>query len=209
MKLGDPMSSVIPGVQGVILSILARTDQPLTGLTVSELAGDRASAAGVKRAMRPLVEAGLVTLVPAGRAHLYSLNREHVAYPAIVQLAGLRNEVFRRIGEAVAQWSVPPLCAGVFGSTARRQATSSSDIDLLLVRPNGIAVDDPDWMHHVAELSGAVSRWSGNRCDVLEYDLVELRRLSDESDPLFVSLERDTVILHGVSFHAMLAGSLH
>ena len=209
MNLADPMSSVIPGVQGVILSILARTDQPLTGLTVAELAGDRASAAGIKRAIRPLVEAGLVVLMPAGRAHLYSLNREHVAYPAIVQLGALRNELYRRIGDAVSQWSVLPLCAGVYGSTARGQATASSDVDLLLVRPVGIAVDHADWARQVADLSGAVTDWSGNQSDVLEYDLDELRRLRDEGDPLLVSLERDSVVLYGDRIRTMLAESVH
>ncbi|MEY3389263.1 MAG: hypothetical protein RLZ74_869, partial [Actinomycetota bacterium] len=31
MDLSSPISSVIPGVGGVVLQILARTDQPLTG----------------------------------------------------------------------------------------------------------------------------------------------------------------------------------
>lgn len=208
MNLADPMSSVIPGVQGVILSILARTDQPLTGLTVAKLAGDRASAAGVKRAIRPLVAAGLVKLVPAGRAYLYSLNRAHVAYPVIVQLAELRNELYRRIGDAVSQWSVTPLYAGVYGSTARGQATASSDVDLLLVRPAGIAIDDPDWARQVADLSDAVTDWSGNQSDVLEYDLAELCRLRDEGDPSLVSLERDSVVLYGDGIHTMLAESV-
>jgi predicted nucleotidyltransferase len=207
MNLSDPMSSVIAGVPGVILSILARTDQPLTGLTVANLAGNRASAAGVTRAMRPLVEAGLVDLAPAGRAHLYSLNREHVAYPAIAQLAGLRGQLYHRIGDAVTRWSPPAMCVGVFGSTVRGHAGPASDIDLLVVRHDDVSADDAAWARQVAELSGAVARWAGNGCDVLEYDLTELRRLHDDGEPVVRALERDVVVLHGVDLRSMLAAA--
>ena len=133
MNVAEPMSSVVPGVHGVILSILARTDCVLTGRSIAGLAGDRASPAGVNRAMRALVDAGLVVEVPAGRAKLYSLNRHHVAYPPITQLAGLKDELYRRIRDAIARWSTPPLAAAVFGSYARgTSAAHVSHIDLSL-----------------------------------------------------------------------------
>ena len=37
MDLTDPMQSVIPSAHGAVLSVLARTDEPLSGRRVAEL----------------------------------------------------------------------------------------------------------------------------------------------------------------------------
>ncbi len=69
-------------------------------------------------------------VVPAGG---YLLNRDHLAAPAVLVLAGMRSELLRRIGEFTDQWEVAPLLLGTFGSFARRDGDADSDIDFLLV----------------------------------------------------------------------------
>ena len=68
-----------------------------------------------------------------GLALLEQLNREHIAAPAIEQLARLHGELADRIRRALAEWDGEVLLAGLFGSAARRDGDERSDIDLLVV----------------------------------------------------------------------------
>jgi predicted nucleotidyltransferase len=51
-------------------------------------------------------------------------------------MASLRTDLWRLIARDVEKWKYPPLYASAFGSAARHDGTSESDIDLLLVRPS-------------------------------------------------------------------------
>ena len=84
MDVATPIRSVIPGVTGVILQVLARTEQPLTGVRIAELTDGRASRPGVNKALKALVASGVVGCQRAGAANLYRLNRQHVAADAVL-----------------------------------------------------------------------------------------------------------------------------
>ncbi len=56
--------------------------------------------------------------------------------------------------------------------------TSSSDLDLLLVRPDDAS--QTTWDGQVAELSRIVSAWTGNDTRPLEYTSSELAGAADE-----------------------------
>lgn len=73
-----PMASVIPSLDGPVLSALAGTTAPLTLTHVHRLAG-RGSLAGVRRVLLHLADVGLVHQVPGG----FVLNRAHLAAPAV------------------------------------------------------------------------------------------------------------------------------
>lgn len=89
----------------------------------------------VNLALGRLEECGLVDAQPAGRAYLYSLNREHI----FVQHG------FDQLLTAFVNWPllvgryymehlpIAPQAILLFGSYARGQATAKSDLDLLLV----------------------------------------------------------------------------
>ncbi|MFM9112316.1 MAG: hypothetical protein ACKOPB_03520, partial [Actinomycetota bacterium] len=64
MDVSSPISSVIPGVPGVVLQILARTELPLTGNGIADLADGVVSRAGVTKALSTLVAHGLVECRP-------------------------------------------------------------------------------------------------------------------------------------------------
>ena len=101
MDLTRPMHSVIPSVQGDVLAVLARTQQPLTGRGVAELIDGRASVSGVKVALRALVVSGLVTAEPHPPAMLYRLNRQHLAANSIEELANLRGRLLSAMRDAL------------------------------------------------------------------------------------------------------------
>ena len=77
---------------------------------------------------------GIVAAVEFGKVRVYSLNREHVAAGAALELAELRSVLWQRIAREFERWNVRPLHACVFESAARHNGDADSDIDLLLVR---------------------------------------------------------------------------
>jgi predicted nucleotidyltransferase len=78
-----------------------------------------------------------------GRNRVHELNRDHVAAPIAVLLASLRLEMWRRLRTRLASWKTKPLYACVFGSAARADGDSNSDVDLLLVHAPFPGDSDP------------------------------------------------------------------
>lgn len=204
MDISSPISSVIPGVPGVILQVLARTTQPLTGSGIADLVAPRWSRAGVTKALHGLVESGLVTCISAGRANLYTLNREHVAATPVLELSHLRATLIDRISAAVRAWPTAATAVYVYGSLARGSGSSASDIDLLVVRPAHVRESDEKWSSQTIRLAEKVHEWSGNHCEILEYTAVELQRLAKRKDALVSSLRRDAQLIAGQRVRGLL-----
>ena len=195
MDVASPISSVIPGVPGVVLQILARTEQPLTGNGIADLADGVVSRAGVTKALSTLVVHGLVECRPAGRANLYTLNREHVAAEAIVALASLRQATIDRLVALVGDMEIQPVGVYLFGSVARGDGSAESDVDVLVVRP--ARVDEDVWTNQMMELSRRVRAWTGNACEILEFTKRDLEALARKKDRLITSLKKDVVVISG------------
>ena len=107
----------------------------------------------VGRILLEFVRSGLVLQVPGG----YVVNREHLAYRAIESLLDTLGELRRRVAATVATWEVPAVSVVQFGSTARGQAGPSSDVDLLVVHPIDVDVEDLSWARNVAALGEQVT----------------------------------------------------
>lgn len=199
MTLSSPLEDLISPEKALILTVLERTGQPLTGRTIAALTGT-VSQSTTSRLLIQLGQRGLVMQVPGG----YELNRDHLSYRAIEALLGARDELQRRVREDVNAWDSPPLSVILFGSAARRQDTPGSDIDLLVVRPTTVSFDDQRWAMNVANLTERVSRWCGSPCEVLEYSPDELAELTRIDDPLIASLIRDGITFVGADLDTLL-----
>jgi predicted nucleotidyltransferase len=199
VTLSSPLEDLISPEKALILTVLERTGQPLTGRTIAALTGT-VSQSTTSRLLIQLGQRGLVMQVPGG----YELNRDHLSYRAIEALLGARDELQRRVREDVNAWDSPPLSVILFGSAARRQDTPGSDIDLLVVRPTTVSFDDQRWAMNVANLSERVSRWCGSPCEVLEYSPDELAELTRIDDPLIASLIRDGITFVGADLDTLL-----
>ncbi|MEV0288488.1 MULTISPECIES: nucleotidyltransferase domain-containing protein [unclassified Kribbella] len=199
MQFPEPVSSVVPGLHGRVLGVLARTDKPLTGRAVTGLLRISASPSGVQKVLDELVRNGIVLSEPAGRAKLYTLNRDHVAYSAIDTLARLRELLLERLKAEAESWAVPAKAVWLFGSTARGQGGTDSDLDLLVVRPDEVDESDPRWLQQVETLTDRATLWSGNACQVVEYSAQEIRDLIDRGERLVSELRRDAVPVAGRS----------
>jgi predicted nucleotidyltransferase len=152
-----------------------------------------------------LVEHGLVDRQEAGRALLYSLNREHLAAPAVDVLAGMRAELLNRIRQAIQGWKIVPVSVLLFGSTARGDGSTSSDVDLFVVRPNDVAEEDAAWRAQVDDLATQVERWTGNHAGIAESGEAELGRLREEEPPIVAELRSDAIVLAGLDTPALLS----
>ncbi len=224
MDVSDPTRSVTSALDGPILAVLASAGHPLTVGQVTGLAV-RGSEIGIRRAMARLVEQGIVRATMMGRNQVHQLNRDHIAAEIACLLAGLRNELWRRLREEFSGWRPMPLYAAVFGSAARGDGDDTSDIDLLLVHPpfpdekrparmsanlraeladslgEALSVsDDGDaqqrWDAQVDRLRDRVELWTGNRLQVVDMGFFEWRRATGDRQRLLEDVQRDGIELH-------------
>jgi predicted nucleotidyltransferase len=186
-----------------VLTVLAGTTRALTGREVARLLGRR-SHGGVLDALTRLTKQGVVNRQEAGRALMYTLNREHLAAPVVEQLADLRPELLRRLRRAIEAWEIAPAHASLFGSTARGDGDADSDIDLFIVRPDSIAEDDPTWRRQLDSLASQAFRWTGNHVSIAEVGANELKRLRRESPPIVTQLRTDAITLAGAETGVVL-----
>ena len=179
-----------------VLLVLRRTTRPLTGREVARLAS-RGSEAGIRKALGRLAAQGIIGVQEAGRALLYTLNRDHLAVPALEVLANLHAELAHRLISEIASWTVQPDHVSLFGSTARADGDVTSDIDVFVVRPDGVAEDDPVWREQIGRLREDVLRWTGNQLATAEVGAQELARLRREQPPILEELRSDALTLVG------------
>ena len=206
MDVARPAAALGPTLDVTVLVVLARTSRPLTGREVARLAG-RHSHSGVADALHRLTEHGLINRQDAGRAALFTLNRDHVAAPVVEAIANLRNELFRRLREAIEGWAAAPLHASVFGSTARGDGNTASDIDIFVVRPRMVSYDDDRWRQQLDDLSDQVMGWTGNRASIAEVGEVEIDRLRRQDPPIISELRTDAITLVGPQPLALLGAT--
>ncbi|MGF1663468.1 MAG: nucleotidyltransferase domain-containing protein [Kineosporiaceae bacterium] len=174
-----------------MLAVLAATTAPLTGRRIAELTHPRVSQPRVATILNELVAAGVVDRTPAGSASLFALNREHLAAGPVERLASLRTQLWDRIAEHAEGWAHQPDAIVVYGSAARGDGDTASDVDLLVIRPAGVDDDDEAWHRDLTDLASRVKRWSGNACEILDRSGDELRTMSADRERLLSEIRRD------------------
>ncbi len=161
---------------------------------------------GVGMALSRLVDEGIVERQEAGPALLYRLNREHLAAPAIDLLVNLRRELLKRLRQTFAEWQTPPLHVSMFGSAARGDGDARSDIDLFVVRPKKVDVEDAVWRRQLDELADSVRSWTGNHAGVVELSEDDLPSLVRRHPPVLDDLNADAITLVGPDVARVLRG---
>jgi len=165
VELHRPLATVTPTLDGDVLMVLARNDAMFTTGQIHRILTQH-SEEGIRRVLRRLVDQGIVRSQRIGNAFAYRFSHDHIAAEYVVGLARIQETFLSRLEKWLALWQVPPRYAAVFGSAARGQMAASSDVDLLLVRPNGA---DAQWETQVHQLAATVAGWLGNDARVLEF----------------------------------------
>jgi len=197
MDLSSPISSVIPGGRGLVLAVLARTMEPLSGRRIAELAGDRVAKTRVNALLNELVASGVVLADEKPPAVLYRLNRGHLAAAAVEALATMRERLITGLREAIGGWDPAVATAWLFGSVARGGGGVESDVDIAVVRPDAVDPDDARWRDQLVSLGDLILRQTGNDASVIEYSEAEVAGLVATDQRIVASIRAEGIHLAG------------
>src|ERR1700681_868487 len=191
MDYVHPVEVVIPGVQGRVLSVLARTEVELTMRTVAELAGVSANRATA--VLNHLVHLGLVERREVASAALVRLVRENEAVQSVLALADLQGGVTARLKAEAENIQPAPACLVAFGSFVRSEASDDSDIDVLAVPPHGGQGASLLWATTLGRWSEGATRIAGNPVNLLEVTVEELPELVVSGSPIWRAIVDDGI----------------
>jgi hypothetical protein len=194
MDFARPFTTVTPTLDGDVLGVLAAADVELSGRELARRAR-HGSIEGIRRAADRLVAEGIVLRRAAAGAHLYRFNRGHVAARWIEGLAMLPEHVIERLRTIIVGWEAAASLAFLFGSVARRQASSASDLDILVVRRSACDADSPAWRSQLVALQQEATAMTGNDARVLELGEEDLG--GGRVEPVLQEVLRDGIPLLG------------
>lgn len=196
MHLSRPLMTLLSPADAGALTVLAHTEVALSGRRVAEMAG--LNHTSLNRALNRLAAEGMVLVEPAGRANLYRLNRAHVLTPLVLGAVAATATVRRRLTADIEAWRIACLHAALYGSMARGEAGSGSDIDVLVVRPESLShEDDAAWDAQLAETEAMMHAMTGNDLSWLDTTVTDLRRARAADEPIFRSWRDDAILLAG------------
>jgi predicted nucleotidyltransferase len=201
MDLSNPISAIIPSLEGQVLRVLSRTTAPLSGSRIAELVMT-GSNPGVRTALNRLLRHGTVFARRSGPSILYLANRDHLAWPAIenaIQTAdrvldNLQDRIVDVVREHLGRDDSDRTTVALFGSVARGTSTLDSDIDLVAIFPDYI--DPPVIELLVDVLTADVERWTGNSCNIYDVTSARLEDMIVVRDPIieYWAAEADTIL---------------
>jgi predicted nucleotidyltransferase len=199
MDYSHPVEALIPGVQGRVLSILARTETELTMRGVAQLAGVSPQQASLVLAR--LVELGVVERRDAPPVALVRLVRDNLAAQALVTVAGLRQAAIEELRSLAIEITPVPASLIVFGSFARGDTDAHSDVDVLAVRPPAVTGDDLDsWTDSLGRWADRTSRALGNPVNLVEASVDEVPVLLNQKAPsMWTDIVAEGIVIVGSS----------
>jgi predicted nucleotidyltransferase len=207
MDFIHPLQTMVPGVQGRILAVLAETTAELNLRTIASIA--KVSEAQASRVLPGLVAVGVVERREAPPSALFRLVRDHIAAGPILALSRSRDRMIQEMRQIAESLPVSPASVIIFGSFARGEADAKSDIDALMIRPSGVDESDEAWSASVQHWVDRVGEVSGNRVEVLEADEDDVPARLDRGGSVWQDIERDGLIVLGRSldsFRSVVGG---
>ncbi len=195
MDYTRPVQTLIPGVQGQILGVLAETTAQLNLTTVSRLSG--VSPAQASRVLPELVRLGLVERVEAPPSALFRLMDQNLVGQLVRSMADLRFLALEAVGDYCARQKPRPDLAVVFGSFARGDADADSDLDVVIVRPSAIDHADVAWSETIVTLNQDLALTLGNPVNILEVAAREFARRLKSHSELWRSIRSEGIVVFG------------
>jgi Nucleotidyltransferase domain len=198
VDVSRPSTGLLNQLDAAVLAVLSRSASALTIREVHRLAST-GSYDGVRLSLRRLARTGLLFEEQRSSGTFYRLNRDHLAFPAVESLLGMRGRMLSLVADRVERWSRRPLHVSLFGSSARGDGDADSDIDVLVVFDEHVYAQEGWWADQVADLGGALGRWTGNRAAIMTMGLGEVRAMAagKRARPLWKALRSEAVTIFG------------
>jgi predicted nucleotidyltransferase len=203
MNLSLPIESLVPGLRGRVLTALVRSSRPMSIREVARKARSN-SHPSVKLVLVSLVDEGMArySIVSKG-AQYFELNRSHLLVEHLVKIDHAKGIALDAIREEVECWPRAPRSVVLFGSVARGEDTSASDIDLLIVWKGERAPSD-DWNGDKRRMAERVYGLTGNAVNITEFSSREWETALEQREPLLESIARDGLPVGGTALHALM-----
>ncbi len=103
-------------------------------------------------------------------------------------------------------WKTEAVHVSIYGSMARGDGGTQSDIDVFVVRPDRVSNDDPQWREEIDGLAWHIERWAGNQASIAEVAEGEIDHLLKEGRPIVAELRSDAIYVSGASIPTLLGG---
>lgn len=191
MRLQNPFSAMsTTGIDSQVLTVLVRSEQYLTIREIHQLLPEDGSHQGVRLSAGRLVEQGILVRRITGRGYAFAFNREHLLAGAIVQIADAKRELIARMAHTISGWQFQPLTVTLFGSAARNEMRTDSDIDVLVVVPDAAVEGVVE--ESVQRFAAQVTVWTGNDVRPLVYRHSEVQPAA-----IFESIVADGIEIAG------------
>ena len=194
MDLGRPAGLILPPGTEAVLRALSGTETPLGVREVARVAGFSANRAS--QVLSHLIDHGLVTVEEHGAGRLCRLNRAHLATEPLLALVELRGRLLRFLRDEVGAWEPRALHVSLFGSAARGDGHTRSDLDLLVVRTDR-KKDEEAWERQLYDSGERILAATGNRAAWFVTTPADLRRAVQVGEPIVGEWRRDVVNLAG------------
>jgi predicted nucleotidyltransferase len=152
---------------------------------------------GVHHAIRALEALRIVWPLGTGRAKLFRARADHPLFSPISQLfkaEEARYDAILGAIRAIADADDAILAVWLYGSVARNEDGSQSDLDLALAVEKGKA---PAVEAKFRERIAGVEELLAFDSNVIAIDVDDVARLSHEADPWWISLNRDALAIRG------------
>lgn len=200
MDLSQPATVALAAGTASVVRALAGTTVPVSIRRPARIAGVSPSRA--HQVVRGLALHGVVKVDDRDGSSNCELNRAHLATGPLVELVSLRSRMLELLVAEISRWSEAPLHASLFGSAARGDGGTASDIDLLVVRRDDS--DDDAWTDQLHDAGRRIRDATGNRAAWFDLTEADLRRAVAASEPVIEDWKRDAVHLFGESLRALL-----
>lgn len=195
----EPLDEILGSRAKVrILRCLMRAETPLSGREIARRTD--ASHTGVLKAVRELLEQEVIAISSDGTGIRYRLDHDHeLVRLGILPLFELEGSLESRLTQAIREVAPSALSIVLFGSTARGEDEVTSDLDVLVIVPDGL---DPE---SIADqlIDAGLSRRFGKSVNAFVWTTGELRDRRKRNHHLLQAILRDGQLLDGESLHVL------
>jgi predicted nucleotidyltransferase len=145
------------------------------------------------RVLAQLVELGIVERREVPPAVIYRAVEGNVVVGLLQQLCDVRNAVMAHAAATLGSITPAPSRLTIYGSVATGRASLGSDIDVLVIRPDG-ADDDDQWVETLGSWRRGLEKFAGMPVSMLEMSDADWAS-RDRSSTLWTSIDHDEFVL--------------